>query len=195
LAIPRSAEIRRTRRPPSEPPEPALELESPPPTPPAPPALVALPSPPELCGIGCGSGGAFFDSMVSSVLSSSDSSSSFFGAFSTKLFFSVSSGDFSFRLAGWEEKSRICNRGANVAARVYGLASDVVEDDELEVINCLWQSLHNVWWPLRRAALQGSVCACPRSMLQVRCSRWPKIHQRYLGRPLKCSGEKYHGDQ
>jgi hypothetical protein len=152
--IPRSAGARRTRRPLSEPPELELEPDSPPPPPPAlvPPtalvslaslALVALPSPPELCGIGCDSGGVFFDPTSSSGLGTfSDSPSTFFRAFSIMLFFDISSGDFSFRLAGWDEKSRICNR---IPARVYVLGKGVGGYDRHEERNCLLQSLHMVW--------------------------------------------------
>ena len=61
------------------------------------------------------------------------------------LFFDMSSGDFSFRLAGWDEKSRIGNRTLNAPARVYVLGRGVAEDDRHEERNCLLQSLHRVW--------------------------------------------------
>ena len=83
--------------------------------------------------------------MSSVVGVSSDSPSTFFGAFSTILFFNVSSGDFSFRLAGWDEKSRICNRGVKAPARVHVFGRDFIEDGGIERRNCLLQSLQNVW--------------------------------------------------
>jgi hypothetical protein len=116
------------------------------------------------------------DSTLSSALDvSSDSPSIFFRALSIKPFFNVSSGDFSFRLARWEEKSRICNRGMNVPVWICVFAKEFVEGDTLGRRNCLLQSLHIVCGPVRRAALQGDVCVCPRSMLRMESSRWREV--------------------
>ena len=117
------------------------------------------------------------DSTLSSALDvSSDSPSIFFRALSIKPFFNVSSGDFSFRLAGWEENSRICNRGMNVPAWICVFAKEFVEGDAFGGRRyCLLRHLHIVCGPLRRAALQGDVCVCPRSMLRMENSRWREV--------------------